>query len=341
VRVLLAAPIGYGTKGQWYLRALTNAGCDVAVVDRKYFFPGTKFILSKAIHKLVKTNRRKLYNDAIIDTTLQLKPNLVVIAKGTLVLPETLLTLKDIHNRTIIFNLNNDDYFSAYKSNTSASLHTSIALYDCLFATRPVNVSELVSHGANRAEYLPFCYDPSVNFPIKSTPWEREKYGSDISFIGSFEKERAILLQSLSDYNLTIWGNNWTGKMESKVLDKRIKNKDIYELELSKAVNSSKIVLNFFRKGNRDVLNSRVFELPACKGFVISERSNELLEYFEENKEIVCFDSSEELKEKVDYYLKSETLRNQIAMAGYKKLKKLNCTVYDRARAVLKVYSEF
>jgi len=277
VKVLLVSTIGYGLRGVWYLRAFVAAGCDVAGINQLDFFPSRRFIFGKAVQKLFKNNKRKLYNDAIIETTLRLEPDLVVIMKGTLVLPETLKRLKHNQKQTLIFNLNNDDYFSAYKSNTSAALHESISLYDCLFTTRPVNVSELVSSGASRAEYLPFCYDPVANFPVIPTPYEYQKYKSDISFIGSFEKERARFMQCLSGYKFSIWGNNWIGKRESKALRKNIRDQDIYELDFSRAVNSSKIVLNFFRKGNRDVLNSRVFELPACKGFVISERSEELL----------------------------------------------------------------
>lgn len=338
MKVLLVATAGYGFRGKWYLRGLIAAGCDVIVVNKSRFFPFTRSIVRRIANRFTKQNRQKAYNEIIAETALHSKPDLILVIKGNHVFPETLREIKDGLKGLTIFNLNNDDFFSMYKSNATKALHDSISLYDCLFASRQINIKELLSAGAKRVEYLPFCYDPFVHFPITPSVDDYRRYKSDISFIGTFEKQRADFMECLSVYDFSIWGNGWYRKPESLPLINNIRNQDVYELEFAKVVNSSKIILNFFRKGERGVFDSRALELPACRGFVLSERTDELLKYFEEDKEVVCFGSPEELKEKVDYYLGKDKEREKIAVAGYQKLKKLNCTVYDRMREILRVY---
>lgn len=50
----------------------------------------------------------------------------------------------------------------------------------------------------------------------------------------------------------------------------------------------------------------------------------ELPMYFEEDKDIICFDGVEELKEKSRFYLKNDELRKRIALSGLEKVKEHN-----------------
>lgn len=52
------------------------------------------------------------------------------------------------------------------------------------------------------------------------------------------------------------------------------------------------------------VINLRNFEIPMCGGLEICRFNEELASYFEDGKEIVFYNSLEELKDKADYYLK-------------------------------------
>lgn len=82
----------------------------------------------------------------------------------------------------------------------------------------------------------------------------------------------------------------------------------------------------------------RTFEVPACRGFMLSTRTTEQKNFFKEGKEADYFSTPEELKQKIDFYLKNDELRLKIAEAGYQKLLKSNYSYIDRAKQVLKVF---
>jgi spore maturation protein CgeB len=66
-----------------------------------------------------------------------------------------------------------------------------------------------------------------------------------------------------------------------------------------------------------DETTTRSFEIPACGGFMLHERTPELLEFYEEGKEVAAFGSVEELASKIDHYLAHPEERHAIARAGY------------------------
>lgn len=339
--MLLVAPVYYGAKGQWYLRAFCSLGHKTMLVNQaNYFGSGARSMGERILTRLRKRVSIVKYNHEICASALSFKPDLIVIMKGLNVYPETLIRIKKELQSVCFFNINYDDYFSRHKGNISRNLHESIPLYDCLFTTRRVNVNELLEFGASRAEYMPFCYDPSVLYPVIPSASEYRLYKSDVVFIGSFEQPRANMLERIADFDVAIWGNQWGKLKRTSPIRGAVRHKDVYEIEFSKVLNSSKIALNFFRRWNRDELNSRVFELPACGAFVISERTEEQAKFFEEDKEIVCFSDSDELRDKVSYYLKHDAERRKIARAGYERVKRERHTVQDRVVNVLNVFRE-
>ncbi|MES4784840.1 MAG: hypothetical protein C4294_02360 [Nitrospiraceae bacterium] len=60
----------------------------------------------------------------------------------------------------------------------------------------------------------------------------------------------------------------------------------------------------------------RDFEAPMSGAFYLVEYFEELAEFFEPGKEIVCFNDAGELVDKVRYYLAHENERERIRRAG-------------------------
>ena len=84
----------------------------------------------------------------------------------------------------------------------------------------------------------------------------------------------------------------------------------------------------------------RTFEIPACGGFMLHERSGEVVGFFEERKEADYFDSAEELKDKIRFYLDKDDLRAKIARAGHERCATGGYLYSDRAKQILKIYEK-
>jgi spore maturation protein CgeB len=69
---------------------------------------------------------------------------------------------------------------------------------------------------------------------------------------------------------------------------------------------------------------------------MLSERSQDLLNLFEEDREAVYFSNPDELRRKVEYLLQSPSLIQSIAEAGYKKA--MQHTIVERIIDIKNVY---
>lgn len=83
---------------------------------------------------------------------------------------------------------------------------------------------------------------------------------------------------------------------------------------------SSKINLNI-SASSRDErikqIKGRVFEVPMCGGFLLTDYIEGLEEYFKIGKEIVCYENENDLIDKINYFLSHDGERNKIANNGH------------------------
>jgi len=173
-----------------------------------------------------------------------------------------------------------------------------------------------------------------IHKKINLTPSEISKYGSEVSFMGAGYPNRHKLFENILDFDLKIWGTGWENN--SRLLPFLQKNGERVSIEESvKIFNSSKININIHSSMNDkifdindDFINPRTFEIAACGGFQLVDRRKPILKLFEEDKEIVTFSSVDEMRDKIKFYLKNDSLRNQIAENGRKKV--LNFHTYEK-----------
>lgn len=68
-----------------------------------------------------------------------------------------------------------------------------------------------------------------------------------------------------------------------------------------------------------DQIKGRNFEIPGCGGFLLTGRAENLEDYYQVGKEVVCYDTVEDLIDKIRYYLCHEGERETIAQSGYQR----------------------
>ena len=166
--------------------------------------------------------------------------------------------------------------------------------------------------------YLPLAADPSVHRPLQLSKEELEEYGSDLSFVGVGYYNRRYLLPHLIDFDLKIWGSGWGGLKPLQPFIQR-EGRWISPEEYVKVFNASRINLNLHSSTVHqgvnpygDFVNPRTFEIASCGAFQLVDRRSHLPRFFNE-EEMVTYESLEDLREKIKYYLKNGRERKEMA----------------------------
>jgi len=107
-----------------------------------------------------------------------------------------------------------------------------------------------------------------------------------------------------------------------------------YWSEMPKVFKESKINLNMTIPNIKSGVPLRVYDVLGAGGFLISNFQAEMPMFFENEKHFVWYYNQRDLLEKVDYYLKHDTERQQIARAGQEFVRK-NCTYEARIQELL------
>ena len=96
------------------------------------------------------------------------------------------------------------------------------------------------------------------------------------------------------------------------------------DLEMVQMYSRSKINLGFSSCGDTYRTNERIlqvrlrdFEVPMSGGFYMVEYMEELEEFYEIGKEIVCYADVQDLADKIKYYLRHDSERETIRLAGH------------------------
>lgn len=201
-----------------------------------------------------------------------------------------------------------------------------IALFDLWVTTKSYNAEpeELPSLGARRILFVDNAYDPALHRPLEVSAGERDRFGADISFIGTCEAPRAASLLHLARSGLRcrVWGNGWAawaGAQSNLVIE----NRPVYNLDYARVLCSSKINLCFLRHFNRDRQTTRSIEIPACGAFMLHERSAEMTGLLRADHEAAYFGSDDELVSQCRRWLADDAGRAAIAAAGLERVRSL------------------
>lgn len=111
-----------------------------------------------------------------------------------------------------------------------------------------------------------------------------------------------------------------------------------YGIEMYRLFRQSKINLNFTLRCIQSGVNLRTMDILSAGGFCLTNYQEELNEQFEIGKELVVYESEQDLLEKTAYYLKHEDLRKEIAANGRKRIEKSH-NYEQRVRAIMDIVS--
>jgi spore maturation protein CgeB len=323
MRILFLGENWYGSCARACCYALRRLGHDVRDIDAQTFIPQWRRKSSRALIALAFPRIVSEFNEQLLKSAATFKPEVVIAFKGVLVRPETLRAMRQSGAR--LYNYYPDGSVFVHRSMFPESL----AEYDCVFYTHRHLLGDVEKRVTLRkAIYLPHGYDPELHHPYATSKEEQTLLGHDVNFIGAYfpSKERllAALVKAMPEIDLKIWGERWRESCTTKELAPFIAGTGLFGASYSKAIGASRINLGIMTgliggSSSGDQTTTRSYEIPACGGFMLHERNSEVLELFEEGKEISCFGSTEEMAEKLRYYLANPAEREAVAQAGYRR----------------------
>ena len=147
--------------------------------------------------------------------------------------------------------------------------------------------------------------------------------------IAEIERRRALIELS-KHYRVNVYSNSDV----SDLLRIQYCGSVDYWSEMPKVFRMSKINLNFTIPNIKSGIPLRIWDVLGCGGFLLTNYQAEIPYYFKEGEDLVCFDSLEDLCEKVGYYLEHEEERKRIAWNGYRKVREKHSYI-ERIRTIL------
>jgi len=336
-RVLLVGEIMRNNVGWSFATLLPAMGYQAVVVnDRNFFLCDTLTLFTRLLSRVSTPLQALRYAAALRRVASRTQPDLVLVLKGSRIRRST---LEAIHRSTgaPIVNYLLDDYFPLNSRAIPEYMRECIPAYDLIATSKRYNVPELLAAGARRAIFVRSAYDPRAHHPIQPTALDRQRFGADVLFVGTYERDRAAMLETLAeqvDARIAVYGNGWQAIPSASPLYPFVQRRPLYGRNKLLAFATCKVGLCFLRKANRDTYTDRSFEIPTTGAFMLAERSSEHALLFDEGEEIACFESADELVQKVRYYLSHDDHRVRIAAAGHRRLLAGHHTYQDRLREI-------
>lgn len=201
--------------------------------------------------------------------------------------------------------------------------------YDFVFISSNKYANKIKNKVNTNVTSLLQCTDPEVFYPEFD-----ETISDEILFVGVTRGVYREIIKDVlkTNHEVSIYGMGW----EHYIDEKYIKGQFIPNDELHKYYSSCKILLNDHWEDmrNDDFPSNRLFDALACNTFVISDKIPSADTLFEGS--IVTYEDTDDLNEKIDYYLNHENERIKLVEKG-KEIVLKNHTFDHRVSEILDV----
>lgn len=241
------------------------------------------------------------------------KPDLVIVYNDQLLLPETARIIK---KKCPIFNFLGDNPLSLVKNPFNIP---PLMEMDHVFSHDTFWIKQLKQIGISKISHLILGYNPTLNYRLKPSKIELEKYSSDLLMIGSahtnsFGFKRALFYSKFLDLDIKIYGEVWENWYDyfPKLKNKHVSLKKRLSFEMVNLIsNCCKIYPIDANPGLVFGLHIRIFDCLGSGLLPLIEYRKDLDIVFN-NLNVPTIKCYDEAKEKAVYYLKNEKERKDI-----------------------------
>ncbi|MBP7275296.1 MAG: glycosyltransferase [Kiritimatiellae bacterium] len=320
-RALVVTERWLGSNAFAMMKALRRKGWNVNDLCEKEYIPlRWESKMMKAIGRALRYAATREFNRALLKAARRHTPDMFLVFKGAHVQAGTIRALQARGARALC--VYPDVSFYAH----GRYLPQALPAYDWIFTTKTFGLADMRAQlGITRASVIPHAADADLHRPTSLNDRDRADFACEVSFIGTWspKKERILtdVVTRLPQLRLKVFGGQWDRVPAASPLRPFLAGYPVYSLDYVKAICGSKInlgILSEARIGSSsgDQITSRTFHIPACGGFLLHERTEELLQVFEEDRHVACFGDADELSKKISYYLDRDEDRQRISAAA-------------------------
>jgi spore maturation protein CgeB len=300
LRLLYVAPTydygnlarGYSYEENHFLPALAVLGFDLARFDSL---------------TLLRRFGRKLASDLLVELAFRLRPDaaLFVLFKDDFE-ESAVEELRRLGCVTLNWFADDHWRFDAFSSRWAPK-------FSWVITTDPAAPAKYRAHGVTNVIRSQWGVNHRLYRPL-----DRPRR-LDVSFIGQPHGNRRAVLRELRAAGIAVeaWGYGWPrGKLSTRRAVEII-NESAVNLNLSNAT-----------MPGVEQIKGRDFEVPACRGLLMTHGVEALGEYYEPQTEVVVYDGLEDLKSRIRWVLDNPVEADKIREAGYRRV--LRDHTYER-----------
>ncbi len=223
-----------------------------------------------------------------------------------------------------------------------------VRVSDIFFTMSKGLVKEFEKYNPN-VFWLTQGFEPSFFHIDEITREDVRRFSCDVTFVGNlgsfpqYLPRRRYLKKVIHEgFKLKWWGPRLPRKFKTIPLilgrlGMSYGRKFVWGEEYAKVAKLSKIFLAFDAMPHvRKSMSARMYTAVGCGAFYMCQHVDGIEEILEPGKEIVTFQSEEEMIDMIKYYLENDEIRMKIAEAGRKRVLK-DHTYEIRIRQMLKI----
>lgn len=286
--------------------------------------------------QIMKKEGQEQMNKDLVKKCKEFSPDLVfTFLFEEEIYPETFQKIKDLSKASITWMADDkwrwENFGKKYCNN-----------FDYVVTTDPKAIEKYESIGYENAILSQWGIDPKI-YRDKNT-----KKDIDVSFVGRANPWRKFVVKELLRKGIEVecygfeWENGRVTQEEmidvfnrSKInlnLSNSVKFNFKYLLDINVSWDSDRsFVRNIYSifgpqintvlsKKRKEDIKARFFEVIGCGGFLLSYGVEYLSDYFDLEKELVTYDSLDDLASKISYYLENDREREKISKNGYNRV---------------------
>lgn len=227
------------------------------------------------------------------------RPDFIIMNSAGLVLEDkTFQKLKQLGIKTIGMEMSDPD---VYPYNGAIYAHK----YDLFYTNSKYSFLNQYNSQKVNIRIMPFAASQKHHYYM---PDVKKVY--DLVIVGHARPDRIELVRQLEkNFKVGTYGNGWEHSLGV-----------VSGIEHIKAINSGKIYLSFSKTmAGFDNIKVGLFEAIACNQVVITSYMDELNDYFEIGKEVLCYKSESEIPALIEHFLTHEQELEAIRQRAYKK----------------------